>query len=142
MADRIGVIDRGRLVQVGTPREIYEDPDNLYVASRLGQPAINVLPPDLLSAGRVPEGTASIGARTEHLRIGKPAKGDGAGSVDWIEHLGDQNHLHVSLGEHKVVTLVDPDTPLARGDRVEVELQRPLFFDAVGQRLRIDGTEE
>src|SRR2546430_17576990 len=39
MADRIGVMREGRLVQVGTPREIYERPDNAYVASRLGTPA-------------------------------------------------------------------------------------------------------
>ena len=39
MADRIGVIDQGRLVQIGTPREIYESPRNVYVATRLGQPA-------------------------------------------------------------------------------------------------------
>ena len=39
MADRIGVIEKGRLVQIGTPREIYEDPLNIYVATRLGQPA-------------------------------------------------------------------------------------------------------
>ena len=41
MASRIGVIEGGRLLQIGTPREIYENPINAHVAARLGQPAIN-----------------------------------------------------------------------------------------------------
>ena len=45
MADRIGILADGRLVQIGTPREIYTEPANLHVAARLGQPAINLLPP-------------------------------------------------------------------------------------------------
>src|SRR5437764_1830974 len=43
LAARIGVIDQGRLVQVGTPRQIYEEPVNAYVATRLGSPGINLL---------------------------------------------------------------------------------------------------
>jgi len=136
MADRIGVIDQGRLIQVGTPRQIYEDPDNLYVASRLGQPGINVLPPELAKGLSAPSSTASVAARTEHLKIRKTANGDGRGQVEWIEHLGDQNHLHVSFGDQRIVTLVDPDTPLARGDRVDIEFENPLFFDNEGNRLR------
>ncbi|MGY4451024.1 multiple sugar transport system ATP-binding protein [Bradyrhizobium sp. i1.3.1] len=44
MASRIGVMEAGRLMQIGTPREIYENPVNAYVAARLGQPMINLLP--------------------------------------------------------------------------------------------------
>ena len=44
MADRIGILADGELVQIGTPREIYTEPANLHVAARLGQPAINLLP--------------------------------------------------------------------------------------------------
>src|SRR5467141_838014 len=49
MAARIGVIREGRLLQLGTPREIYETPDDIYVARRLGMPEINLLPAELLS---------------------------------------------------------------------------------------------
>ena len=52
MADRIGILAEGRLVQIGTPREIYTEPANLHVAARLGQPAINLLPPGLLPETR------------------------------------------------------------------------------------------
>src|SRR5258707_250611 len=65
MASRIGVIEAGRLVQIGTPREIYENPINSYVASGLGPPTINLLPATLL-AGRPPR-TRTISARIEHL---------------------------------------------------------------------------
>src|SRR5690606_23684057 len=55
MADRIGILSEGRLVQIGTPRQIYEDPDNVYVAARLGQPAINVLPMGVIPAENAPD---------------------------------------------------------------------------------------
>ena len=47
----------------------------------------------------VPAGTKTIGARTEHLTIEKSANGHADGAVDWVEHLGDQNHLHLTVGE-------------------------------------------
>src|SRR2546427_4986212 len=57
MATRIGVLHHGRLVQFGTPREIYEDPCNLHVATRLGVPTLNLVPralvPDLPAPAEV-----------------------------------------------------------------------------------------
>jgi multiple sugar transport system ATP-binding protein len=135
MATEIGVIESGRLVQIGTPREIYEDPNNIYVASRLGQPSINLIPRRLMPDMPAPAATATIGARTEHLRIVKADRASAHGQVTWIEHLGDQNHLHIKIESHEVVTLVDPDAGLAVGDDVGVSLVRPLFFDTNGVRI-------
>lgn len=136
LATRIGVIDRGRLVQVGSPREIYENPVDVHVATRLGTPGINLVPRALLPDLPAPSLATTIGARTEHLRIRKSVNGDAVGSVTWIEHLGDQNHLHVALdGERELVTLGDPDAGLAVGDRVAVEFIRPLFFGEDGMRV-------
>jgi multiple sugar transport system ATP-binding protein len=136
MASRIGVIEAGRLVQVGTPREIYTAPQNTYVATRLGQPAINLIPVGLIpAAAAVPAGAATVGARTEHLAIAKSTNGAAQGRVTWIEHLGDQNHLHLSIGERSIVTLVDPEAELAVGDAVSLALVNPLYFDAGGNRL-------
>ena len=67
MASRIGVIREGSLIQLGTPREIYESPDDLYVATRLGSPQINVIPADLLPGKPAPGGAQMVGVRTEHL---------------------------------------------------------------------------
>src|SRR6202162_1386707 len=69
MADRIGVMNEGVLIQLGTPREIYERPNSAYVASRLGTPAINLIPSELLGNERVPPQARTVGLRTEHIRI-------------------------------------------------------------------------
>jgi multiple sugar transport system ATP-binding protein len=133
MADRIGILADGKLIQIGTPREIYTDPANLHVAARLGQPHINLLPADLLPGPTPPAGTSTIGARTEHLDIARTD--DGNARVDWVEHLGDQNHLHIRVAGHKLTTLADPDLPVEAGDRISLSLKRPLYFGQDGQRL-------
>ena len=69
MADRIGVMHEGALIQLGTPREIYERPNSAYVASRLGTPAINLIPAELLGSDKVPPQVRTVGLRTEHIRI-------------------------------------------------------------------------
>jgi len=138
MADRIGVIQHGRLVQVGTPREIYEHPYNAYVAGRLGMPPINLIPAGLLRTEAAPSGAHTVGARTEHLRISAANGHDPVAEVRWIEHLGDQNHVHLILAGQALVTLADPRQPLRAGDRVSLELADPLYFDASGKRLDIN----
>lgn len=136
MADRIGILSEGRLVQIGTPRQIYEDPDNVYVAARLGQPAINVLPMGVIPAENAPGAAFSLGARTEHLRI-EVADGASANArLDWVEHLGDQNHLHIRIGDFRLTTLADPASRLAAGEAIRVEAVSPLYFDEDGNRIR------
>lgn len=137
MADRIGVMDRGKLIQIGTPREIFESPCNTYVAARLGQPPINLLPAGLFPCAGLPERAAMIGARTEHLHVlrGMLAGAGAQGRVRWIEHLGDQDHLHIDCAGHGVVTLVDPGTDLRPGDAVALTLDNPLLFDSDGGRI-------
>ncbi len=129
MATHVGVLDHGRLVQFGSPREIYENPVNLYVAGRLGQPRINVLPADLFAGA--PSGAKTIGLRPEHI-----AQGEGKVSeVRRVEHLGDQTRLHLSLDGHSVVTLSDSHTALEPGDTLAIQPRNPLFFDASGARI-------
>ncbi|MBI1778174.1 MAG: ABC transporter ATP-binding protein [Proteobacteria bacterium] len=135
MATRIGVIERGRLVQLDTPREIYENPRNVHVAARLGHPGINLVPRSLFPELGAPGAATVIGARTEQLAIAKAGPGTARGRVTWIEHLGDRNHLHVRIGDSEVVTLADPDAELGVGDDVSVEVVRPLYFDANGDRI-------
>ena len=135
MASRIGVMSEGKLVQLGTPREVYERPHNLYVATQLGTPAINLIPAGLLPAPAAPGATHTIGARTEQLRIGAANGASPRGTLKWVEHLGDQNHLHVEIGGHKLVTLADPHSRWKPGDALSVELANPLYFDASGARI-------
>ena len=129
MATTIGVLDGGRLVQTGTPREIYEDPSTLYVASRLGLPRINTLPVDLFGHG--PAGATTMALRPEHI-----VQGEGrAGTVTRVERLGDQTRLHLEVDGHALVTLSDVHTPLVRGDILRVRPDSPLFFDMSGARV-------
>lgn len=129
MATHVGVLDKGRLVQFGTPREIYEDPASIYVASRLGIPRINILPADLF--GRAPVGAVKIGLRPEHIH-----QGDGQDCiVKRIEHLGDQTRLHLKLNDHDILTVTDVHTKLRPGDIVAIRPKNPLYFDANGARV-------
>lgn len=130
MATRIGVLDEGRLVQFGSPREIYEDPVSLYVAGRLGLPRINTLPADLFAGA--PSGAVTIGLRPEHIQQGegKPS------TVVRIDHLGDQTRLHLTCEGQEIVTLTDPHTSLEAGDIVNIQPRNALYFDAAGNRVR------
>ena len=129
MATRIGVLDGGRLVQVGTPREVYEDPVSLNVAARLGQPRINILPADLF--GGAPPRARTMALRPEHIvqGTGRPSE------VARVERLGDQTRLHLRLEGHDVVTLAEVHTDLEPGDTLLVEPRNPLYFDADGARI-------
>ena len=69
LATRIGVLDQGRLVQVGSPREIYENPQTSAVAARLGSPRINLVPRPALGAWPAPAAAATVGVRAEHLHV-------------------------------------------------------------------------
>jgi multiple sugar transport system ATP-binding protein len=137
MADRIGVMGNGCLIQTGSPRDIYASPRNIYVATRLGQPAINLLPAGTVPVTGLMAGTTQVGARTEHVRLVRASDATNAlGRIEWIEHLGDQNHMHVALKGASLVILVDPDAGFEVGDSVGVMLDRPLCFDADGERIR------
>lgn len=136
LADRIGIMNEGRLLQVGTPEEIYKDPNCKYVAERLGQPFINVLPIRDFEC-RAPEQAAFIGLRTEHVTLEKRAGGQAPATVSWIEHLGDQNRLHLSFRDHHLQLLATPDVSFQAGDKVNLALKNPLFFDRQGSRISI-----
>lgn len=129
MATHVGVLHHGKLVQFGSPREVYENPVSVYAATRLGQPRINFLPADIFPAA--PRGAVTIGLRPEHV-----AQGVGEDSlVTRVEHLGDQTRLHLSFRKHDLVTVTDAHTGLRSGDIVKIQPDKPLYFDADGLRL-------
>ena len=130
MATHIGVLDEGKLVQFGPPREVYENPVSIYSASRLGQPRINILPADLFK-GRKPGGAHSIGLRPEQIVQGK-----GEDSVvKRVEHLGDQTRLHLEFKSHDIITVTDSHTGLKSGDTIKIQPKAPFFFDVNGSRI-------
>ena len=133
MATHIGVLDQGRVVQFGSPRDIYENPETLYVATRLGQPRINTLPADMF--GRAPEGATVIALRPEHILQGQGMES----RVVRVEHLGDQTRLHLKLAGHDIVTVTDAHTTLGVGDALAIAPQNPLYFNTAGARIAVKG---
>lgn len=130
MATHVGVLDQGKLVQFGSPREIYQDPVSIYAAGRLGSPKVNILPADLFP--NAPVGATSIGLRPEHIGIGEGVKSE----VIRVEHLGDQTRLHLRTNEIDLITLTDAHTTLNKGDIIAISPRDPLYFDANGDRLK------
>ena len=129
MATHIGVLHEGRLVQFGSPRDVYERPVSLYAATRLGQPRINIVPAETFPGS--PSGATHIGLRPEHI-----SQGDGQEAlVRRVEHLGDQTRLHLSFKKNDLITVTDAHTRLKSGDTVNIQPDKPLYFDAAGMRL-------
>ncbi|MEO6396729.1 MAG: ABC transporter ATP-binding protein [Devosia sp.] len=93
LADRIVVLRDGMIQQVGTPMELYEDPQSLFVAGFIGSPKMNLL------NGKVAEamGAHTIGARSEHLDI-VPSGGTWTGPVIHSENLGSETYVYVDIG--------------------------------------------
>ncbi|APX10909.1 ABC transporter ATP-binding protein [Tateyamaria omphalii] len=130
MATHVGVLDEGRMVQFGTPRDIYENPRTAYVAARLGQPRINLLPVGLLGEN-APADAHQVGLRPENIRHGTGRDAQ----VVRVERLGDQTRLHLKVANHDVITLTDPHTSLSPGETIQIAPENPVFFDAAGARI-------
>jgi ABC-type sugar transport system ATPase subunit len=154
LADKIVVMNKGRIEQTGKPLELYYRPANLFVASFIGSPAMNVLPAQVTQAAGLdlgngqalgirlpascrPGDRVSLGCRPEHMSIADgPLKL--AGTVDIIERLGECGYAHVRLAAGPVVIVeVRGDPRLGIGDTAEVSLDQAHlhFFGADGQRL-------
>ncbi len=138
MGDRIAVLKDGVLQQVGTPRDLYENPVNIFVAGFIGSPAMNLFPGKLTATGveigndvitvgaevlKHGKGkTVTVGVRPEDLEL---TKGKGiAVEVDVIEELGADGYLYgrafVDGVEHEIVVRVDGRNHPMRGDKITV----------------------
>jgi multiple sugar transport system ATP-binding protein len=138
MGDRIAVLKDGILQQVGTPRELYERPNNVFVAGFIGSPAMNLFPSDLTEGGvkfgeyLIPltrdtiSGTngkqVTIGVRPEDLEV-STTRGDGLPVVvDLVEELGADGYLygHADVNGRRtdIVARVDGRSHAEVGDTV------------------------
>jgi multiple sugar transport system ATP-binding protein len=132
MADRIGVIEDGRLLQFAAPREVYERPASIAVARRLGSPPINLMPPGLLAGA--PAGTATVGVRPEDVTLG--ATGIEA-RIEQVEPLGAETVVLLQLPGTRLHALMPGLARVEAGGatRVAVPPEAMLFFAADGRRL-------
>jgi len=94
LADKIVVMRDGRVEQVGSPMDLYNDPDNQFVASFIGSPAMNLMDACLLE---LPPEVHTIGLRPEAIEIGDT--GAFSGKVSHLEHLGADTNVYVNVGD-------------------------------------------
>jgi multiple sugar transport system ATP-binding protein len=125
MADRIALLEAGRLQQVGSPRELYTNPASRFVASFLGRPAINLL---AIEPGR------QLGLRPEHLRLDD--NGAVAARLLRREWWGHQQLLWLQTQWGALRVLTAPEAPIPPEPRLGWQRQHELWFDpASGARL-------
>lgn len=139
LADRIAVMEAGRVCQVGTPEQIYDRPETLAVARRLGSPPMNILPPTILGpdGGRVPAATAQVAIRPEDVQVTLDAPGPNEQSFRAIEHSLVTRILVADQGDLEVRALLRADLPILPGQDISLSfpLARCLFFDRSGNRI-------
>ncbi len=138
LADRIVVLEFGVIAQVGTPRELYENPANLFVAEFIGSPKMNIL--DVSDTLRLADtkGAAKVGIRPEHIEVGAPGEGLLDGTIDVLEYLGADTFLIVDAGAAGQVTVrTDGDTVLKEGEKIGLiaPADRLHFFGSDGLAL-------
>jgi multiple sugar transport system ATP-binding protein len=165
LGDRIAVLREGSLVQVGTREDLWHRPVDLFVARAFGQPQINVIPGEIVSATgsstfhsrdgtvtlplQVPllaAGTpVDLGLRPRDLILGEmPGMLPIRGQVYVVEPLGRQREVTVEIGENRVA-VVTPQEDVAPGDQVTISVasERVLMFDgATGRNIMNDGLPE
>jgi multiple sugar transport system ATP-binding protein len=136
LADRIVVMNAGRIEQIGTPMELYNNPANLFVAGFIGSPQMNFL--DAAALGMA--GVKTIGVRPEHLSV-STEKGDWEGSVVHLEHLGADTNVYVEAGKAGLLTVrLFGEVHHAPGSKLFVSAEpRYIYrFDDAGNVIRAD----
>ena len=158
LADKIVVLRDGAVAQAGTPLQLYDDPDNLFVAGFIGSPKMNFLA-GIVEKGRsvvrLPEhgnhevplvGLASLPADRTSVTVGlRPGHFNVTGSVqldldiEMVEHLGLETFAYARHGKGEVITIATQDgRDLKAGQSLQAHFDpaSALLFDADGRRIR------
>jgi sn-glycerol 3-phosphate transport system ATP-binding protein len=153
MADRVVLLNKGRIEQDGTPAELYETPANVFVARFIGTPPMNLLPLVAGGGGAIVAGTegppmlpaacagGTLGVRPEHIAIGFE---DGVRvGVANVEYLGADSLVTCTVGDAQLQARVAGRCALARGDTTWLKWPRgaATWFDDTGRRVAHDSTE-
>jgi multiple sugar transport system ATP-binding protein len=153
MADRIAVLRQGRIVQIGTPNDIYDRPATTFVAELVGSPKINLLEAGYANgtlhvtnssiqmslgavAGNLPASFV-LGIRPEDVHPHQ--EGDFSGQIALIEPLGVETVLHIKAGEQTLISTVPGITQLRRGNEVRFNIARERLHYFRPDGVRVSG---
>ena len=139
LANRIVVLDEGRIAQVGSPRDLYENPSNLFVAQFIGSPKMNIFSASAPGLSYpVPNGTDQLGIRPEHITLSQAGTGHVDGVVDVIEYLGSDTFIILDCGLYgRLTARVNGATDFNPGDTCRLNFQNPRvhYFNDKGSSL-------
>jgi len=157
MADRVALMNDGKLQAYATPTELYAHPSNRFVAEFIGTPPMNFFPAELaarngatvaraegieialVSAPRVEAGRqATVGVRPEHVTIVAPGEGNASGELFVLEPMGREQIVDVRVGDRRLQVIAPPGFTGRIGDRVGLRVapERLHLFDPTsGERL-------
>ena len=133
MADQIGVLENGKIAQIGTPEEIYNQPKSIYVANRLGSPKINILKNESINTS-APSSSTQLGIRPENIKLGQ---GELLGSIKTIEPLGAETIVEVEYNGVEILSLYQGIFQGNRGQEIKfaIDNSKVLFFNDNGVRV-------
>ena len=163
LADRIVIMNDGKIQQVGSPLDVYERPVNLFVATFIGSPAMNVIEATLAN-GKVAapgldltltpaqltrlagfEGQVTVGIRPQHLSA-KPQPGASTltGTVDVVEHLGSERFVYMSISDRMFTARLEGKGTTDEGETTtfDVDVDEIHLFDQAGINLLLERGED
>ena len=131
LADKIGVLKEGKIVQIGTPEEIYENPNSIYVSQRLGSPKINILPSSLFN---INDNIPTVGIRPENVLLGT---GKYSGKIISIENLGSETVVAINFEGHELLSSIQGTYKSSINETInfDINTNKVLKFDKEGNRI-------
>lgn len=135
LADRVGILEQGRLIQIGSPKKVYEKPQNICAARRLGSPPINLISPGTIGCEPQFNRAKTIGLRPEdieiHLEKGLPAR------VISIEHLGGESVVLLKANGQHIHSFLEHELEISEGDNVFITAKtaKQIEFDEDGDAI-------
>ncbi|MGF6650420.1 multiple sugar transport system ATP-binding protein [Paraburkholderia youngii] len=136
LADRIGILEQGRIVQIGAPRDVYGNPASLGAAQRLGSPPINLLPPMLFDPSTTPAGTSTVAIRPEDIVLHAPDTRDVI-NLRVLEYSPLRHLLIMERDGAAIVATTMTERNFTPGQTVGVSLPPGslLYFRSDGRRI-------
>ena len=151
LADRIVILNEGKIEQVGTPEEIYNNPDNIFVAQFIGTPKMNILeikPEDIVSNKiikilgneiqfnkyNIQKKKYYIGIRPEHFDIDDHSEYEFSPKIDLVENLGNEKIVYMTKDKHQLSAKISSKSEIK--NLFKFSFKNIFIFNENGERLR------